>query len=98
VRVIRRIKKNVFFASVNYAKIGLRYEFIKIDALHKIKKEWENYQLINSNFLANIVTHIRSHVLFQSEFLGALRSAAETQENFNNFELYPLNEVFEKKI
>jgi len=98
IRGVNRLKKNVFFASVKPSKIDFRYEYIKIDSLQKIKKEYNNYDLINCNRLANNLYYITNHVLFESEFLGAIRSSAETQESYTQFELYPLSKLLERNI
>ena len=95
--ITNRLKKNVFFASVNSPEIGLQYEFIKIDALHKIKKESENYNLINGNRLANFIYHIKSSILFENEYLGAMRSSAETQESYQRFKVFPLKKILEER-
>jgi len=96
---IRNFKNTVFLVKVKLKDENFsdRYEVVKIDSIYKTNQEKDNFDIIHGNRTGQYIYHIRNSMIFQGEFVGAIRSCTESSFDSRDVDLITLRESFQEK-
>jgi hypothetical protein len=97
VKRIKDIKNTAFLFKIKFKdkSLSYRYEVVKIDTISKIRKEQENFNILHCNRTTHAIYQIKRHAEFPGEFLGAIRSSAESSTDLQDFNVVPAGEYLE---
>ncbi len=100
VQRIRNFKKSVFLVKVKpkNKKLASRYEVIKMDSVFKINREMQNFDLVHANLTGAYLYQVLKSATFAGEFIGAVRSCAESASKIAMFRFVPLSEMLKQDI
>jgi hypothetical protein len=74
--------------------LSSRYEVIKIDSMWKTQNEKANFDVVNTNLTGGKLYHVLNTVNLPGEFVGAVRSCAESSSDLKMFNVLSLRDLF----